>query len=337
MKTDVLAIRTMRREPTDNLQLLLERSWLTPTRRRVLVGVACSLLVHVIGYSVFRFIPIARLALNLTQIEFVDASYDKSILLTLSQPMRYPGDYPGFAPPTKTLDLDKLKEEEKRRQRAIAEANRRAEAEAKRQAEAQRKAEEQAKNATTEATPTPTPAPSGFKPINTRPIRDQVTRLYELKQEGKLAFDESNLKVGVQGEIKPNGRIVNARVFIPSGNPQIDKAALSILDAVSEAEALGPLSKLTSLSMILTIDDQQASLVTVGFAETAEVAGALQFLAKQAVALGKKLKEADPASMIFLDNLKITQSSNRLTATITVPRQIAKDTLAKAMAKKNDQ
>jgi hypothetical protein len=41
--------------------------------------------------------------------------------------------------------------------------------------------------------------------------------------------------------------------------------------------------------------------------------------------------------MIFLNNIKITQSSNRLTATIAVPRQVAKDTLAKAMAKKTEQ
>lgn len=328
----------MKQTPNDNLQLLIETSWLTPTRKRILVGLLCSAIVHAIGYGVFRFVPIARLALNLSELEFVDAAYDKNILLTLAKPMRYPGDYPGFAAPTKSLDLDQLKEEEKRRQRALAEAKRRAEAEAKRKAEAEarQQAEDAAKKATAQAAPTPSPSPtpSGFKPINTRPIRDQVTRLYELKQEGKLVFDENNLKVGVMGEIKPNGRIENARVFIPSGNPQIDKAALAILDAVSEAEALGPLSKLTSLSMILTIDDQQASLVTVGFAESPEVAGALQFLAKQAVALGKKLKEADPASMVFLDNIKITQSSNRLTATIAVPRQVAKDTLAKAMAKK---
>lgn len=327
----------MKQETPDNLQLLLEESWLTPTRKRLFIGLACSVLAHVLGYGVFRYVPIARLALNLGQLEFVDAAYDKNILLTLGKPLRYPGDYSGFAAPAKTLDLAKLKEEEKRRQRALAEAKRRAEVEAKQQAQAAaKKAEQQALTKQAEPTPTPTPKPttSGFKPINTRPIRDQVTRLYELKQEGKLVFNEDNLRVGVMGDIRPDGRIVNAKVFIPSGNPQIDQAALAIIDAVSEAEALGPLSQLTSLSMILTIDANRAELVTVGFAPNPETAGALQFLAKQAVNLGKKLKEADPASMVFLNNMQITQTSNRLTATIAVPRQVAKDTLAKAMAKK---
>lgn len=330
----------MRQE--NELQLLIEKSWFSPTRKRVLIGLLCSVMVHAIGYTVFRYAPIARLAFGLTQFEFVDASYNRNILITLGKPLRYPGDYPGFTAPTKTLDLDKIKEEEKRKQRALEAAKRREELAAKRRAEreAVEKQLAEAKAATQKAEPAPTPTPkpptSGFKPINTRPIREQVTRLYELKQDGKLAFNEHDLRVGVMGDIKPDGRIVNAKVFISSGNPQIDKAALSIIDAVSEAEALGPLSQLTSLSMVLTIDEAQAELVTVGFAPNPETAGALQFLAKQAVNLGKRLKEADPASMVFLNNLQITQSSNRLTATISVPRQVAKDTLAKAMAKKTE-
>ncbi|MBS1810089.1 MAG: hypothetical protein JST84_18150 [Acidobacteria bacterium] len=336
----------MEQKTDKNLELLIKESWLTPTRKRILIGVLCSAIVHTIGYGVFRYAPIAQFAFGLGQIEFVDANYDRNILIKLSKPMRYPGDYLGFTSPTKTLDLEKLKEEEKRRKKALEMAKRREELAAKRKAEAAaakaKESEKQAEStqntvAAVTPTPTPKPTPSGFKPINTRPIRDQVQRLYELKQEGKLVFNEHNLRVGVMGEIKPDGSIENARVFIPSGNPQIDKAALSILDAVSEAKALGPLSQLSSLSMILTIDEDQAQLVTVGFAPNPETAGALQFLAKQAINLGKKLKEADPASMIFLNNIQITQSSNRLTATIAVPRQVAKDTLAKAMAKRNDQ
>lgn len=334
----------MKQDTTDDLNLLTETSWLTPTLKRVMVGILCSLIVHAIGYSVFRFVPIARFALGMGQFEFVDESYNRAILLDLRKPLRYPGNYLGFTAPTKTLDLEKLKEEEKKRQEALAAAKRRAEAAEKRRAE---KAEKQAATQQQEVarktepeptpSPSPKPTPSGFKPINTRPIREQMQRLYDLKQEGKLVFNETNLRVGVMGEIKPDGSVVNAKVFIPSGNPQIDRAALAIVDSVSEAKALGPLSQLSSLSMVLTIDDQRAQLVTVGFAPNPETAGALQFLAKFAVDNGKRIKAADPASLIFLNNIQITQTSNRLTATISVPRQVAKETLAKAMEKKTDQ
>jgi hypothetical protein len=327
----------MKQNTTNDLNFLTERSWLTPSHKRVLFGMACSLLVHVIGYAVFRYAPIAEFALGIGHYEFVDEAYNRTILLDLSKPLRYPGDYPGFAAPTKTLDLEKLKEEEKKRQKALAEAKRRA-ADAERQRAEQAKAAAQSTIAKKEEPePTPKPTPSGFKPINTRPIREQMQRLYDLKQAGKLVFDEVNLKVGVSGDIKLDGSIANAKVFIPSGNAQIDRAALAIVDAVSEAKALGPLSQLSSLSMVLTIDAQRAQLVTVGFAPNAETAGALRLLAKLFLDNGKRIKAADPASMIFLDNIQLTQSSNRLTATITVPRQVAKETLAKAMTKKTEE
>jgi hypothetical protein len=325
---------------TDELQLLTETSWITPTSKRILTGVLCSIIVHAIGYSLFRFAPVARFALGIGQYEFVDESYNRGILIDLSKPLRYPGDYPGFTAPTKTLDLDKLKAEEKKRLQAEAEAKRRAEkaareAEKKQEAAAQKVA--QATEPESTPTPTPKPTPSGFKPINTRPIREQMQRLYDLKQEGKLVFNESNLRVGVTGDIKLDGSIGNTKVFIPSGNPQIDRAALAIVEAVSEAKALGPLSQLSSLSMVLTIDDQRAQLVTVGFAPNSETAGALRLLAKLFLDNGKRIKAADPASMIFLENIQLSQSSNRITATISVPRQVAKDTLSKTMAKKTEQ
>lgn len=324
----------------DDLQLLTETSWLTPTRKRVLTGVLCSMIVHALGYTVFRFAPVAELALGIGQYQFVDESYNRGILIDLSKPMRYPGNYPGFNAPTKTLDLAKLKAEEKKRQKELAEAKRRAESAEKTRAEQAKKQPSDtpkiAKKSEPEPTPSPSPkaTPSGFKPINTRPIREQMQRLYDLKQEGKLVFNESNLRVGVTGDINSDGGITNAKIFIPSGNPQIDRAALSVVEAVSEAKALGPLSQLSSLSMVLTIDVQRAQLVTVGFAPNPETAGALRLLAKLFLDNGKRIKSADPASMIFLDNIQLSQSSNRITATISVPRQVAKDTLSKTMAKK---
>lgn len=317
------------------LQLLIEKSALVPTQKRIFIGLIVSLLVHALGYTAYRFTPALQLAYDLRGIEFVDEAYDRAILLKLSRPLKYPGDYLGFAAPTKTLDLEKLKAIEKSRAAALKRA---AEEARKKRARAAEIKQQQIAAKQPEIAPTPTPSPkptpSGFKPINTRPIREQIQRLYDLKQEGKLAFNESNFRVGVMGEIKYDGAIANARVFIKSGNPQIDQAALAILDAVSESRALGPLSQLTSLSMILTIDEQRAQLVTVGFAPDANTASSLQGLATGAILLGKKLKAADPASMIFLDNLKVSQSANRVQAVIAVPRQTAVDTLSKTMAKK---
>lgn len=316
-----------------DLDFLIHNSWLRPTRKRLATALVCSLAVHLLGYIAYRVTPAVGLAYDISEIKFVDADFDHAILLNLSRPLRYPGQYPGFGAPAKTLDLEAMKKIEKKK--LEEEARRKAAEEAKKKEEAEKQLAKNSEPKAPEAAATPKPAPSGFKPINTRPIREQIQRLYDLNQEGKLVVDEQMFKVGVQGEIKADGEIVNSRVFIPSGNAQIDLAAIAIIQAVSESRALGPLSQLTSLSMILTVDTQKAELVTVGFAPDQPTADNLQNAAQAAVFLGKRLKAADPASMIFLNNIKIAQTGNRLTATITVPRQVAKDTLASTMIKRS--
>lgn len=325
-----------------NLRLLIEASWLTPTKKRVLVGILLSLMIHGCGTIAFRYSGLFRLAYDLRGIEFVDQEYDRAILIKLSTPLKYPGGYIGFAASAKPLDLEQLKAEEKRRQQALGAAKNRAEIAAEKKAIVRKKTGELANQQVVaqktepEVKPTPKPTPTGFKPINTRPIREQIQRLYDLKQEGKLVFNENNLRVGVSGEVKADGSIVNSRVFIASGNPRIDQSAISVLDAVSESRALGPLSQLTSLSMILTVDGQHAQLVTTGFAPNMETAINLQNIAQVALALGRRVKASDPASMILLNNIKVIQSGNRIQATIAVSRQAATETLAKTMAKSAD-
>src|SRR5581483_2386495 len=192
--------------------------------------------------------------------------------------------------------------EEQRRTRELERAKRE---ETKRAAEA---GNQVAKKSDGEAAPAPVPAPSPsptvapFRKINTLPIKDQVQRLYEAKKAGKLVFNENKLKIGVAGKIMPDGSLSDCRVIIPSGNPDVDRAALAILDAVSESHALGPLHELTSLSMILEIGDR-AELRAVGFANSEELATALTQLANIYLGISRKNKADDPSAMVLLNNL----------------------------------
>jgi len=205
----------------------------------------------------------------------------------------------------------------------------------KREAEERAKAEEEAKGKLATAKPTPTPSPSGygsFGKINTAPIKDQIQRLYQAKKDGKLRIPDGKFKVGVSGSINPDGTLADYRVHIPSGIPEIDDSAMAILAAVSESRALGPLSKLTSITMVLDID-QEAQLTVVGFTSTETDASNLHNLADIAVFAAKRKKGDDPAAMVMLNNLKIRHTGNRIQAVIKVPKEMAKETLAKSMDK----
>ena len=335
----------MKNNESEELKLLPENSWLTPNIRRVGAGLLVSAAVHLIGYAVLTVVPIARLALGFQDIKFTDTEYNRAILIDFSKPLKYPGNYSGFAVPAKTVDLEKVKKTELQRQKTLKKVKEkeaeRIEKEAQLEAQRRVKAEVIAKSnppkteepKKEESNIPPKASATTFKPINTRPIRDQIQRLYELQQEGNLVFDETRLRVGVSGDVQADGSIKNERVAIKSGNPQIDRAALAIIKALSESNALGPLARLTSLTIILDVNEQRAQLTATGFAKSSEEVSQLQFLAWSGLKLARNKKDRDSASMLLLNNIQVSQTGNRLQATITVPRQVAVETVAKTLSK----
>ena len=323
----------MNQDSTFRTKLLIARSWLSPTKGRVAAALCCSLVVHFALYEGLRYAPAVRIALGLSHMEFVEEDYDRAILIDLSKPLRYPGNYLGFQPPKEALDLEKVKREEERRRRL--EAQRKAEREARERAKTEPDAAQKAEPKAEPAPPKPTP--SGFRPINTKPIKDQLLRLYEAKQSGRLDLDlAGNLRIGVSGQIKADGSLSDYRVIISSGQEDIDRAALAILAAVSESHAMGPLSELTSLSLILDIG-QRAQLTVTGFAPNPGAAAAMQGTAELALKVARISKASDPSAMAMLDNLKVTQSGNRVQAVISMSRQTANELMAKAMVQASAQ
>ncbi len=331
-----------------------------PKRRKgLLVALLASVLVHAAAITYVRNASFFSLAMGLREIEFVEEDYNRVILINFSKKLKYPGGYLGFRPPEKILsteeqlklrerrariEAERLKKEEERRKREEEELARQREAEEKAKAEAEAAKAAEAKQqdiAKAEAKPTPTPAPTPtphpggygrFGKINTRPIKEQLQRLYDAKKEGKLALPEGKLRVGVEGTIAADGTIARYRISVPSGIPEIDASAKAILDAVSESRALGALHSLTSISMVLDID-QNAELRVIGFTNTEEEAKDITNAAQAALLLARWKKAGEPAAMVMLNNLKVKREGARINATISVPRQLASETLANSMDK----
>jgi len=306
-----------------------------PSRAKgLLMAVLFSVLAHAVILLAIRIAPIVSIAMGFQGLVYVEEPYDKDFVGRHIR-LQYPPGYLGFRAPKKTSSLDEMKKEEARRKKEEARRKREQELAKKREAEKRAKAEEEAKAALAKAEPTPTPRPDGygsFGKINTAPIKDQIQRLYLAKKDGKLRIPDGKFKVGVSGTINPDGTLAEYRVHIPSGIPEIDDSAMAILAAVSESRALGPLSKLTSITMVLDID-QEAQLTVDGFTSTETDASNLHNLADIAVFAAKRKKGDDPAAMVMLNNLKIKHAGNRIQAVIKVPKEMAKETLAKSMDK----
>lgn len=314
-----------------------------PKRSRGLAtAIILSVFAHVALVTALYYSPVIGIALKLRGVEFVEDEYDRGILITFSRKLKYPPGYIGFRPPEKVKTLEEIKKEEERiakreaarRKREEARLAKEREETAKREAEEKAKADELAKaDAKEDSTPKPPADGYGsFGKINTAPIKDQVQRLYEAKKEGKLVLPEGRLKVGVTGSVNPDGSLSDYKISISSGIKEIDDSALAILAAVSESKAMGPLAQLTSLSMVLDID-QNAQLIVTGFTANEQDAINITNLAQAALLVARFKKSSDQGAMLLLNNLKVTRTGQRIQAIISMPREKATESLARTMEK----
>jgi hypothetical protein len=310
-----------------------------PSRAKgLLMAALFSVLAHVAILLAIRVAPIVRIAMGFQGLEYVEEEYNRRILIDFSKRLVYPPGYLGFRPPQKTRSLDDIKKEEARRARLEARRKRERELAEKRAAEERAKAKEKANANLAKAEPTPTPTPKpdsgygSFGKINTAPIKDQILTLYKAKKDGKLRIPDGKFRVGVQGSVNPDGTLADYHVHISSGIPEIDASAMAILAAVSESRALGPLAKLTSITMVLDID-QEAKLTVTGITSNESDAINLKNLADIALLAARFKKSDDHAAMVMLNNLKVNRTGTRIEAIIKVPKETAKETLAKSMEK----
>lgn len=303
-----------------------------------------SLVLHAVGCVAFWYYPLIATAIGLRNIEFVEESYNRAILIDFSKGLAYPPGYIGFSAPEKIVSLEEVARLDKKRLK-LEEARRRA----RERAEARRKASALTDSASTnestgsaaagvqtaEQAPGEQPKetyPGGFGKINTAPIKEQVQTLYIAYKAGKLSFPEGRLKVGVSGRITADGALEDCKVIVASGQPDIDRAALAILDAVSVSKALGPLHEMSSLTMLLNVGEQQAELSIVGFTSSDEAAANIVNLANAALLYARFRKSDDPAAMVIISNLKVSRTGKRVQAIIAMPRQKASESLAQTMA-----
>lgn len=313
-----------------------------PKRRVGLIaGLVISLILNLGLLIGLRFAPVIRAALGFNAIEYVEEDYNRAILIDFSKGFQYPPGYAGFVAPRKVKSLEEIRREEARqarreeqRRRRLAAREREVERE-KEEALAREKTRQEQETASAQAAQSAAPRsdsgiPGGFGRINTAPIRDQVQRLYQASQTGLLVIPEGRLRVGATGSINPDGSLRNYRLLYRSGIPAIDASALAILEAVSESRALGPLHNLTSISLIIEVD-QFAQLNVVGFAGNEEEARGIVDLANAALLFARIRKAQDPAAMTMLNNLKVSRSGQRVEAVIQVSRLTATSVLRQSL------
>lgn len=263
-------------------------------------------------------------------LEFVDIETDNRVKVMMLELRRKPMPYPpGFFSPKSVASLEELKrrreeEEKKRKRQQEEEKNRKEQEEVARENQSEDAAGANAEEAKPEA-----PKPQ-FGRINIHPLKAHVSELYQAYSKGQLQLDLSRLKVTLGFKINEDGSIYDIRIIESSGYDFIDATGVNLLRELGEQRALAPLAQLSSMTLALDIGPTIASARVAGFAR-GEV-GAIT-LAQQlnGMVLAAKITQANnPDTSLLLKSLEISQTGQRISASLTMPRTMAADLMRKA-------
>jgi flagellar biosynthesis GTPase FlhF len=231
----------------------------------------------------------------------------------------------------KTLSLDEIrerdrkrKEAEERRKREEEERRKREEEERakadqiakdKAEQEAKEKAEQEAKDKA--AKPDEAKKPGAIE-LNETAIKDIVAKVYALYNTGFLQVDVKNLDLVLTFKIEPDGSVARSSIQVAksSGNNYVDRQAKELLWILGESHIFGATSKLTSMSIALTLTEKYAKLAIVGFAPSPDqadtMAKGLNFLL-----FALRQKKGSSAEMTeLLSQMKVRSMNNRVEANL---------------------
>ena len=168
--------------------------------------------------------------------------------------------------------------------------------------------------------------------LNIGPIKEAIVHVYEARLRGELTFTE--LRVGVSFRVKKDGELTDIQLAEPSGIPQVDSAALMVINEASRVRVLAPLAVAESCTVRLIISDV-AQLYFI--AASRSEAGASDLLAQLnglllLVRLNSGRLDPDVASVIA--RLAIIQEGRNVIASVKIPRSEAAEMLKNRLGAK---
>ncbi|GBC83260.1 hypothetical protein HRbin10_02405 [bacterium HR10] len=296
---------------------LLEQR-IRPDRRYVRIGFALTLLLHgsLLGYALYDSYRALSSWRSWIGLEIVSEpggwrGLRLSDRILLGTPLYYP---PGLiASPSEEAQQRRRREEAARRLREHLEQRAKAN-EAESSPELPKTWEELEQRVKAEA-----------RKLNIGPIREAILEIYRAKQEGRLAFQD--ITVAISFRVQPDGQLTDIALVEPSGIPQVDAAALMIVEEASRARVLAPLSIARSVTVKLIVAEMtELRFIAVSPSE----AGAAQLVSQLnglLVLARLNAGKLDPQAAAILSRLSITQEGRNVIASVKIPRAEATEML----------
>jgi len=307
-----------------------------PERNHVMAGIIVSLVLHGsgVGKVVYDSWKQMKQWGSLLAIELVDepgaaSKRPRVDMLALTQPLYYP---PGLVKPKPDLtprEAERRRHEQQRRQQEAQRAR-------EKQAEQTQQTAASNEGATTQQADLPSQIQllqqgvQRARTLNIGPIRDQIANVYRAQQEGKISIGE--VSVAVNFRVREDGAFTHVHLVESSGIPDVDNAALIIVDELSQLRSLAPLQKTDSVTLRLTIGQEvelQTTVASASEAVAAEQVNQLNGLLLAARLWTTAQKQTRVAE--FLSTIEIKQEGINIVGRARIPRDEASRLLKKQL------
>ncbi len=169
--------------------------------------------------------------------------------------------------------------------------------------------------------------------INKRPLKDWLARNNERKLKGELDLSQ-NIELTIEAELKPGGKLENARVVRKSGDPRLVEAAKELVAAVSDSNVLFFLQdnknpEVVKRLIITDRLDQEEVTATVSSEVSSEVTAKTMALVYTALLnKGKEKKKGQDEEVIY-NSTKISADGKQIIVNFKMPRPTAETMLKK--------
>lgn len=154
--------------------------------------------------------------------------------------------------------------------------------------------------------------------VNKRPFVDLLVKYKEMKDKGELNLDNP-VEMIIEADRNPDGTLRNVRINRKSGDPKLQEAAESFVQALSASGVLDFLEGTEHLVLTIKLDGSQMNFTAES--EMASAAEARQkALGYNALLVGGALLKSGRDEATIMSNTKVTASGKQLTVSFNLPR-----------------
>jgi TonB family protein len=171
-----------------------------------------------------------------------------------------------------------------------------------------------------------------FGKIQGGALKPHLMRIYRAYEQGEITV--SSFTVTVTCKAQRDGSLTDINLVKSSGDELIDQTAVNIVKELGAMKALGPLYRLSSLSITLQKSPSESTLTAVGFADDPDV---VADFANQlsAIKFAAKFKMENPDQTALLNGVQIAQSGNRVSVELGLPTSTAGDMMRRSFGTKD--